>query len=277
MPSATTRANGNGTESTVTAEGADVVDLKDKTILLTGASSGIGAATAAVLGDAGASLIAHYAGDTDGVQEATAAIPPDRKLILNADFAEPGAGRRLWAEAVAWRGRIDVLVNNAAIMPETPIDADDATWDAAWARILQVNVVEPANLMREAVRHYRDAGGGILVSLSSWSAQQGSAIPQLTAYASTKAAIKAMTQTLARAHAKEGVLAYVIAPGIVNTRMSNISATTRGGEDAVRAILPLGEMVPPVEVANLVAFVSSGLCRHLSGATLDINGAAYIR
>jgi NAD(P)-dependent dehydrogenase (short-subunit alcohol dehydrogenase family) len=59
--------------------------------------------------------------------------------------------------------------------------------------------------------------------------------------------------------------------------MSQISATVRGGEEGVRAALPLGEMVPPLEVANLVAFVSSGLCRHMTGATLDINGAAYVR
>ena len=254
-----------------------MIDLAGKTILLTGASSGIGAATAGVLGAAGASLVAHYAGDLAGVKEATAGIPPERKLLLSADFTEAGAGRRLWREAVAWHGRIDVLVNNAAIMPETPIDAEDDEWDASWATILQVNVVEPASLMREAVRHFRVAGGGIIVSMSSWAAQQGSAIPQLTAYASTKAAVKAMTQTLARAHAKDGVLAYVIAPGIVNTRMSKISATTRGGEDKVRAILPLGEMVSPEEVGNLVAFLSSGLCRHLTGATLDINGAAYVR
>jgi len=162
-------------------------------------------------------------------------------------------------------------------MPETPLDAEDSEWDAAWKQILQVNVVEPANLMREAVRHYRGVGGGILISMSSWVAQQGSAIPQLTAYASTKGAIKAMTQTLARAHAKDGVLAYVIAPGIVKTRMSQISLTARGGEDAVRAILPLGEMVPPMEAAELVAVLSSGLLRHLTGATIDLNGAAYVR
>jgi NAD(P)-dependent dehydrogenase (short-subunit alcohol dehydrogenase family) len=254
-----------------------VVDLSGKTILLTGASSGIGAATAGVLGDAGAFLVAHYAGDAEGVERATARLAPGNKLVVHADFTQPGSGRRLWREAVAWRGRIDVLVNNAAIMPETPIDGDDNQWDAGWAGALQVNVVEPANLMREAVRHYQAAGGGILVTMSSWVAQQGSAIPQLSAYAATKAAIKATTQTLARAHAKDGVLAYVIAPGIVNTRLSKISAATRGGEDAVRAILPLREMVPPEEVADLVALVSSGLYRHLSGATLDVNGAAYIR
>lgn len=254
-----------------------MINLTGKTVLLTGASRGIGAATAASLGEAGASVVAHYAGDREGAERATGDLPPDRKLLIDTDFTEPGSGRSLWDKALAWHGRIDVLVNNAAIMPETPIDADDAEWDAAWAQVLQVNVVEPANLIRQAVRHYREAGGGIIVSLSSWAAQQGSAIPQLTAYASTKAAIKAMTQTVARVHAEDGVLAFVIAPGIVRTRLSEISAATRGGEDAVKAIIPLGDMVPPTEVADLVTFLSSGLCRNLSGATLDINGAAYIR
>jgi NAD(P)-dependent dehydrogenase (short-subunit alcohol dehydrogenase family) len=252
-------------------------DLADKVVLLTGASRGIGAATAAVLGRAGASLIAHYAGDRDGVERATAGIPDERRLLLEADFSEPGAGRRLWADAIAWRGRVDVLVNNAATMAETGIDDAAEDWDAAWRRMFQVNVHEPANLMREAVRSYRDAGGGIVITMSSWAAQQGSSIASLTGYAATKAAVKAVTQTLARAHAREGILTYVIAPGIVDTEMSRISVTARGSEEAVMAILPLGEMVPPQEVAELVAFLASGTCRHLSGATLDINGAAYVR
>ncbi|MHB1986449.1 MAG: SDR family NAD(P)-dependent oxidoreductase [Acidimicrobiales bacterium] len=254
-----------------------MTDLSEKTVLLTGASSGIGAATAKVLGDSGAAVIAHYADDAPGAEAATASIPPERKLLLQADFSRAGAARDLWRRAIAWRGRIDVLVNNAAIMPETPIDGDDDEWDATWHRVLQVNVVEPASLIREAVRHYRESGEGIIITMSSWAAQQGSAIPQLTAYAATKAAIKAVTQTVARVHAKDGVIAHVVAPGIVRTRMSQISAATRGGEDAVNAILPLGSMVPPSEVAALVNFLASGVCRHLSGATIDINGAAYVR
>jgi NAD(P)-dependent dehydrogenase (short-subunit alcohol dehydrogenase family) len=254
-----------------------MIDLTGKTILLTGTSSGIGAVTARVLGEAGASLIAHYAADRAGAEQATSGIPADRKLLLSADFTDPGAGRSLWSRALAWHGRIDVLVNNAAVMLENPIDGPDAEWDAAWSRNMQVNVIEPASLIRGAVRHYRAGDGGIIISMSSWAGQQGSAIPQLSAYAATKAAIKAVTQTVARVHAKDGVLAYVVAPGIVRTQMSEISATFRGGEDAVKAILPLGDMVPPTEVGNLIAFLSSGLCRHLSGATLDVNGAAYVR
>lgn len=254
-----------------------MIDLDGKTILLTGASNGIGAATAAALGNAGAFLVAHYGKNAGGAEEATRQIPLDRKLLVHANFAELGSGRALWERAVSWRGRIDVLVLNAAVQLETPIDADDTDWDAAWSETLQINLREPANLIRGAVRHFRVSGGGTIITMSSWSAEQGSAIPELTAYAASKAAIRAMTQTVARVHAKEGILAVVIAPGIVQTSMSEISLAARGGEDAVKAILPLGEMVPPAEVANLVAFAAGASCRHLSGATLDINGAGYVR
>ncbi len=258
-------------------QGVTMMDLATKTILLTGASSGIGAETAKVLGESGAHVIAHYVDDLDGVEHATRDIPDDRKLLLSANFEEPGSARRLWREALSWRGVVDVLVNNAAIMPETALSGSDEEWDQGWARALQVNLVEPSSLTREAVLHFVDTGGGIVISLSSWAAQRGSAIATLSAYAATKSAIKALTQTIARNYAKDGVLAYVVAPGIVRTSMSLISATARGGDDAVKAILPLGDLVPTSEVANMVAFLSSGLCRHLTGATIDMNGAAYIR
>ena len=75
-----------------------------------------------------------------------------------------------------------------------------------------------------------------------------------------------MTQTVARNYARDGVLAYVVAPGIVRTRMAEISATARGGIDAVNAILAMGEMAPAEEVGELIAFLASGACRHLTGA-----------
>lgn len=252
-------------------------DLSGKTILLTGASRGIGAATARALGESGASVVAHYGSHRAGAEQAVAAIEPARKLLLQADLSVAGAARTLWERAVAWRERIDVLVVNAAVMPETPWDAADADWDESWERTMRVNVLEPASLIREAVKHYLATGGGTLVTLSSWVAQRGSAIPQLTAYAASKAAVKTLTQTVARNHALDGILAYVVAPGIVRTRLSEISAATRGGVEAVNAGLAMGEMVPADEVAELIAWLSTGKCRHLTGATLDINGASYIR
>src|SRR5688572_16691908 len=129
---------------------------------------------------------------------------------------------------------------------------------------MQVNVVEPASLIRAAVRHYLEHGGGTLITLSSWAAQRGSAISHLGGYAASKVAIAALTQTIARNYAAAGILAYVVAPGIVRTRLSEVSAQARGGIDAVNAALAMGEMVPPEEVAALIAYLATGTCRHLT-------------
>jgi NAD(P)-dependent dehydrogenase (short-subunit alcohol dehydrogenase family) len=91
-------------------------DLSKKTVLVTGASKGIGAACARQLGDAGAYVVAHYGGDRSGVEEATASIAKGNKKLIAADFSDLDAVESLWQEALAWRGRIDVLVNNAATM-----------------------------------------------------------------------------------------------------------------------------------------------------------------
>ena len=139
-----------------------MLDLAEKTILVTGASKGIGASIIAALGREGAHVIGHYGSDEAGAKLATAGIPPERVKLLAADLAKPGEAARLWDEALAWRGRIDVLVNNAAIMAfEGGFEDSDAVWDKVWAETLQVNVKAPADLLRGAVRHYRQAGGGI--------------------------------------------------------------------------------------------------------------------
>ena len=251
--------------------------LQGRTVLLTGASRGIGAATARALADAGAALVAHYGSHRAGAEEAVAQLPEAERLLVQADFATAGAARRLWRDAVAWRGRIDVLVVNAATMPTTAFDGADDDWDDGWQTALRVNVLEPASLIREAVKHFVENGGGTVITLSSWAAQRGSAIPSLNAYAASKAAIANVTQTIARNYARQGVLAHVVAPGIVRTRLSEASAAARGGIEGVNAALAMGEMVPPEEVAALIVFLATGTCRHLTGATLDLNGASNIR
>jgi NAD(P)-dependent dehydrogenase (short-subunit alcohol dehydrogenase family) len=253
-------------------------DLAGKTILVTGASKGIGAAIIAWLGRAGAHVIGHYGSDRRGAESATAGLPPERVRLLAADLAETGAPARLWREALAWRGRIDVLVNNAAMMGwEGGIDDAEEVWDRTWAETWQVNVKAPADLLRGAVRHFRATGGGIIITISSWNAQRGSTNPVTIAYAASKAAVMATTKTIARAYAKENILAYIIAPGVVRTRLSESFAATQGGEQAVTASLAMGEWVPPTDIAELVAFLATGRCRHLTGATLDVNGASYVR
>ncbi len=253
-------------------------DLTGKTVLLTGASKGIGAATARRLGEAGAAVIAHYGSDRQGVETATATIPENRKLLIQADLGDAAALDDLWAKASAWRGRVDVLINNAATMRfDGGIDEPIEKWDEVWEQMLRINVLAPARLMRAAVRQWQNAGGGSIITVSSWAAQRGVSNPGSLAYGASKAAIRSATQTIARAYAREQIYAYILAPGVVGTRLSEQFAETQGGKDKVFATLAMGDWVQPDEVAETIVFLAAGKARNLSGGTIDMNGASYIR
>lgn len=252
-------------------------ELKGRVVLVTGASKGIGAAIAAHVGAAGAHVIAHYGSDRAGAEQATSAIPEDRLLLLSADFSDPHSATTLWQQAEQWKGRIDVVVANAAIMQHVSINADDDEWDARWHSLVDVNLLAPANLVRHALRSFLAGNGGVIIGFSSWAAQRGAGNPDLSAYSATKAAFAAMLKTIARGHSIDNVLTYLIAPGVVSTDMSVRAAQSTGGVEAVTATLAMKEWVPPHELAELVVFLATGKVRHLSGATLDVNGASYVR
>src|SRR5262245_48474496 len=255
-----------------------MLNLAGKTVLLTGASKGIGTEIAIAIGAAGANLVAHYGSDRAGAEQATAAISPEKVLLIGADLKDAKAVDRLWRDALGWRGRVDVVINNAAVMRIAGgIEDEDATWDQVWDEALKVNVLAPVRLMRHAVRHYLQSGGGTLITISSWAAQRGPGNPALIAYAASKGAVLSATKTIARNYASKNILAYVIAPGVVRTRLSEQAAAVAGGEAVFTAGLAMGEWVPPAELGSLAVFLASGACRHLSGATLDVNGASYIR
>ena len=191
-----------------------------------------------------------------------------------------GAVDRFWTKArAAADGSIDVLVNNAGIMRQTGGISDPIEeWDAVWLETMTVNVHAPARLLRHAVNDWLSAGlPGAVIGIGSWVATRGTANPGAIAYAASKAAITAATKTVARNYADSGILAYVIAPGVVRTQMSVNSAATVGGETAVTATLPMGEWVPPSDIGEICVFLAKGSARHLSGSTIDVNGAAYIR
>ncbi len=247
--------------------------LEGKTILLTGASRGIGLATARACAAAGARVLGH-AGRRSAASEALVregAVAGGDLLI--EDLAAPGAGARLFAAAEARAGRIDALVNNAGIYLPTPVGGDAALWDENWAATLAVNLKAPADLCRAAVAHFRNQGGGRVVNLASRAGHRGDGL-DFAAYAASKGAILALTKTYARALSGENILFYAVSPGWVETRMAPEDIEAR--RKAV-AEIPIGRVAQPGEVAALVAFLLTDACPSATGSTFDVNGASYVR
>ena len=252
-------------------------NLDGRVALVTGASKGIGSAITSRLIAGGASVIAHYGSDRAGAESAIAGAGAQQATLIGADLASSDGYATLWKQAEAWKGRINIVIANAAVMPEASLEDSEDVWRDAFDQALQVNVRSTALLIRKAVNHFIEIGGGTIIGMTSWAAQQGSGNPRLSGYAASKAPIAALLKTVARAYGKSGIFAYLIAPGIVRTAMSENSAKSMGGEDVITARLAMGEWVPPEEIAELTAFLASGKNRHLSGATFDVNGATYIR
>ncbi|MGX5716839.1 SDR family NAD(P)-dependent oxidoreductase [Arthrobacter sp. MAHUQ-56] len=244
--------------------------LEGKTVLVTGASRGIGRATGEALHREGANVVLHYGKDKDSAQ-ATADRLVDRVLLVQGDLRNPSERLRVWTEAAGWHGSVDVLVNNAGAWLASEVD-DDGAWKQGWQANYELNLLAPADLCRQAILGFRKLGGGIIINVTSRSAHRGDDAGHL-AYGAAKGGLLALTKGIARGYAKENILAYAIAPGWVATDISaHISP-----DDPLLAGLPLGEITPPQDVAEMIAFLASGRSRHTTGATIDITGADYVR
>ena len=252
-----------------------MIDLEGKVILVTGGSRGIGAAIVRSLAGAGAEVALHFGHRRELAEAIADEVGHERCALICANLEDDAAPLALWREALDWKGRIDVLVNNAGIFVDAGVDDDFAAWSEVWARTLQVNLVAAAHLCREAVRHYRERGGGIIVNIASRAAFRGDS-PDHTHYAASKGGMIALTRTIARGFAADGVTAFAVAPGFVRTEMAEEFFAIHG-EAPVVSEIPLGEVAEPQDVANVVAFLASGLARQATGTTIDVNGASYVR
>jgi 3-oxoacyl-[acyl-carrier protein] reductase len=251
-----------------------MIDLSGRVVLITGAAGGIGSATARTIHAAGGTVVIHDV--AEAALRALAGDLGDRAHPFVVDLLDRAATQRLWTDAHAVAGRIDVLVNNAGIYPPAELDRPLDEWTAVWDRSLGVNLIAPAILCREAIQTFGgQPGGGIIINLASRAAFRGED-PEFWHYAAAKAGVVAMTRTIARQYGRQGVTAFAIAPGYVDTPF-NAPFAEKFGVAAAALDTGLGEVAQPQDVANVIAFLASGLARHATGTTIDINGASYVR
>lgn len=239
--------------------------LEGRTALVTGASRGIGAAIARALDRAGARVaLAARSGDA---LDAVAAQLSNESVVLVTDLADPDEPARLAAEAIERLGRVDVLVNNAAVAARAPtVKLDAALVDGLYA----VNVRAPLLLIAALVPQMIERGKGVIISMSSVSAVVGT--PSRAAYAATKGAIDAVTRSLAIELGPHGIRVNSVAPGIVDTDMWARNKAVPGVVEQTEALTPLGRWARPEEIADVVAFLASDAAGFVTGETVSVDG-----
>src|SRR6187551_1070182 len=232
-------------------------------ILVTGASRGIGAATYELLESRGHNVAGHSSRGSED--------------LLAGDLTDPAAPRQIWNAALdRLGGRIDVLVNNAGIYEGVGDDASDADWRAAWDRTMGINLQASADLARLAVQHFRERGeGGRIINVASRAGSRGDS-PQHWHYAASKGAMIAMTKTIARGYAGQGILAFAVSPGFTVSEMTEEYLQGRGGEK-ILAEIPLGRVASTDEIAETIRWLATEAPASATGSNIDVNGASYVR
>jgi 3-oxoacyl-[acyl-carrier protein] reductase len=236
--------------------------------IVTGASRGIGAAIAHRLAADGYAVVVNYAGNAQEAAKVVDGIAAagGRAVAVQADVAEPAAARRLFDEAVAAYGRVDVLVNNAGVMPPALphlADTDDATFD----RLFSVNVKGSFNTMREAATRLQT--GGRILNFST--SVIGLGLPGYAIYGATKAAIEVMTNILAKELRGKGITVNAVAPGPTATALFLDGKSPEAVERFAKAV-PLERLGTPQDIANTVAVLVGPNGGWVNGQTLRANG-----
>jgi 3-oxoacyl-[acyl-carrier protein] reductase len=249
------------------------LNLTDTSVLVTGASRGIGAAVARAMAAAGARVAVHYRAAQDQA-EALAAQIGHGAQVFQADLAVADECARLWEEVLSRFGRIHALINNAGIARWAPLEANSPEWLADWDATMAVNLRAPGILSRLALAHFIEYGGGRIINISSRAAFRGDQ-PQYLAYAASKAGLVALTRSIARGFGKAGVLAFNVAPGFTATDMAR-DFIEQYGEEHATGDIALTRLTTPEDIAPLVVFLATGLADHATGCTIDVNAGSYV-
>lgn len=246
-----------------------------KTVLVTGASRGIGAATALLLGEQGYDVAVHYA---SGKTEAEAVAAKIRALgrksaAIAADMGSEAEVVRLFQEVDAALGPLGALVNNAAL---SGANAGGPVETLEWARaerVFAVNVLGLMTCCREALRRMKNnnhgAGGGAIVNVSSEAARFGG--NRMSAYAASKAAVNTFTVGFAREAAEHGVRVNTVSPGVIDTEAHAGASEERMA--GLKASIPMGRLGAPRDVAEAIAWLLSDKACYVSGTVLSVTGA----
>ncbi|MAF95049.1 MAG: hypothetical protein CMM60_04770 [Rhodospirillaceae bacterium] len=245
--------------------------LKNKRVLITGASSGIGRCTAELFAAHGAVCAIHFSENREGAQRTVDAIQSrcGSAELFQVDFSEWPSGSQLIRNVIKTMGGLDVLVNNAgALLGRIDfLKLDEGSWDLTYA----LNVKAPFFLSQEAFQHMQKNGGGRIINISSISAKYGGTAVSLH-YGSAKAALEAVTRGLSRLGAEHDILVNAVRCGFIDSGFHEKIAWSR--EEIRERIerIPLGRPGKPMDAARMVLFLASEAGNHITGEIFTVSG-----
>ena len=250
-------------------------DLRDKVVLITGASTGIGAAAAEAFGANGARVVVHYHKSRAQAERVAAAVERSggKALLAGGDVTEPATIAGVVAKAVEGFGRIDVLVNNAGgLVKRVPIaEVTDELFDD----VVRLNVWSVMAFCRAVVPQFRRQGGRNIINVSSVAARHGGG-PGASLYAGAKGFVSTMTHGLAKELVKDRIRVNAIAPGVITTPFHERYSTPEQ-MTAMAATIPMGRIGAADEVAGSFLYLASeALSGYVTGQILEINGGSLM-
>ena len=250
-------------------------NFKNKRVLITGASGGVGAATARLFARFGAQVALHYHQNSAKAEEVCKSLDGKKHQLFQADLYEKEAGVKLVERVILAFGGIDVLINNAGIYKEHPQEETSLeAWMEVWENSLNINLRAPAHISYLASKFMVQNGGGKIINITSRGAFRGE--PTAAAYGAAKAGLNSMSQSMAKALGAKKVFVYAVAPGFIETDM--VQYLLEGQEaDFYKNQSPLARFSKPEEIAQTIAFLASEGTDYLTGGIIDVNGASYLR
>lgn len=249
------------------------ISLKNQRILVTGASRGIGRAIAKQLSESGAEVILHCNRNVEKAEKLKAELV-NPSFIEPCDLSDINQVIGFIPTLVEKYGSISGLVNNAGISRSAPDNLPTEAWVKVWQETIQVNTTALGILCKEFIDHALNTHNGRIVNISSRAAFRGDTTDYI-AYAASKGAIVSLTRSIARHYGKQGIKAFLIAPGFTRTDMAD-EILSEYGEDFALNDIALKELTKPEDIAPMVALLCSGLADHATGASIDINAGSYV-
>jgi 3-oxoacyl-[acyl-carrier protein] reductase len=250
-------------------------ELTGKSALITGASRGIGAATAITLARNGVDrLVLHYNSHREGVDRTLAAVTAEgaHAEAVQADLGQVSGIQQFVDKLIRTRVQPDILVNNAGSLVKRAklLEFTEELYD----RVMNLNVKSAWLITQAMVPSMIERGGGVIVNLSSIAARNGGG-PGATVYAAAKATIAAMTKGLAKELAPKGIRVNAVSPGTVDNDF-HAQFSSRQILDSMVAMTPAGTLGTNEEIADTILFLCSSGARYMHGQTLEVNGGMYM-